>query len=365
MAADFVWLVEDALNQRIVGELPVVKGTYEALLRRPGYIKGTIASKDADANSEILDAGRFAVYPMRDGRIEQGGLIDTIYSAKGSDDVQFACRGWLSWFDRRKIRTDRNYPTATEQFTIVSNLVADAQDNVALGAGADLGITVTWAALSGITRVRTEEYRAYKGAWLGDAIRTLAAADDGFDFDMRYSFSGAQIAKTLLLSYPQQGVDNSGAGGFQFSRAAGFQYTRNERSNVLDRSMSWDASKTAWRVRQWGTGFGDQRLYVDAIDETKRGVYPMFDDDVTSQAEQTPTLAEQAPGSLATRTKVNPLPSLDVDTTLDPAWDSYWLGDTFDVFLDDGIASFDGPCRVTGFTMDVDADKPTLVLEPV
>lgn len=362
MAVEYQYLIEDALNQRIVGDLPLVGVTYEHYLGRPGTIRGTLAQKDADANEDILDEGRFALYVIRDGRVEQGGLIDVLNSPLDSEDVTVTCRGWLSWFDRRKIRTDRQF-TATDQFSIVGTLVADAQDDAALGVGADLGITVTYSALSGVLRDRLDDYRWYKGMWLGDAIRQLAGVENGFDFDMRYGFAGDAITKTLFLAYPNIGTDYSGQAGFEFSRAAGYSYTRNERSNVLRRSLTRDATKMAWRWRTWGVGQDVSRLYADSNDETKRSVYPMFDEDDTTSISVTNTLTEHAAGESEAHSAPVRLPGFTVDTALDPQWISLWTGDTFDVAFDDGFASLSGAYRIVGFKMDADSDEPTLFVE--
>lgn len=371
-ATEYTFLVEDVITGEI-GELPLNDVVYEDYINRPGKLTATLPLADADENVDLLDVGRRAFYVLRNGTIDWGGLLLNATVPMSGDAVKLACLGWLGWFDMRDIWTDRQF-TATDQFTIFKTLVDDAQDPAAnigynstgaptgllAGAGADMGITVTWAALSGVLRDRLQDYRYFAGKNLGDALRQLAALDDGFDFAMRYAVDagGGKIDKSVLLSYPQQGID--------FSGQIGFEYVRGEPSNILDRGISRDATAMAWRYRGWGAGSDVSRLQSTQVTDALRGVYPFYDGQYSgSSVIVQGTLDENTAAALATTDHVIEMPSVQVDPLLDPKWDSYGLGDTFNFSIDDGFCSSAGAHRIIGYKMDAAKDLPTLYLQAV
>lgn len=358
MTTEYRYLVEDVMTGEI-GELPLNNVVYEDYLRRPGALNATLSLADADANVELLDVGRRAYYVMRDQSIEWGGLLMHTSVELGGTDVQLTGLGWPGWFDMRDMWIDRQF-SATDQFEIFKTLVDDSQDetNPTNGAGADLGITVTWSTLSGVLRDRLEEYRYFSGKNLGAALRELAALEDGFDFRMDYAISagGGSIDKSLVLSYPSQGVDRSAE--------VGFEYVRGEQSNILRRGLSHDASRMAWRKRGWGAGADVSRLLSTQINESRRGVYPFLDGQGSfSSVVQQATLDDNTAASLATDDHVIVLPSIEVDPDIDPKWHTYGIGDTFSVNIDDGYCSASGAHRIIGYRMDADRDRPTLLLQ--
>lgn len=343
------------MSQQVIGELPINAATYEDYLRLPGVLSGNVTMKDATKNRDLLDAGRRAVYVMRNGVIEWGGLMLTPTVPLGAEIVQVRCVGWLGWFDARDIWTDRQFPT-TDQFLIFRTLVADSQDVGVLGAGADLGITVDYGALSGVLRDRLQEYRYFAGKNLGAAMRELAALENGFDYRMRYRVSdaGDKIEKAILLSYPNQGIDYSG------SRNA-FEYEAGQRTNILQRGVSFDASGMRWRIRGWGAGSDVSRLLSTQVDDSLRGVYPFFDGQGSFSSIVTQSvLDDNTRAVLGTKGHVAVIPSTVVDPKLDPKWGTYGIGDTFNVDIVDGFASASGAHRLIGYKMDVATDRPTL-----
>lgn len=372
MAAEYTFLVEDVITGEI-GELPLNDVVYEDYIRRPGKLTASLPLSDADENVELLDVGRRAFYVLRNQIIDWGGLLMNATVPMSGDAVKLTCIGWLGWFDDRGIWTDRQF-AATDQFTIFKTLVDDAQDaaanigydsagnptGVLAGAGADMGINVTWAALSGVLRDRLQDYRYFAGKNLGDALRQLAALDDGFDFGMRYAINagGGKIDKSILLSYPQQGTD--------YSDQIGFEYVRGEQSNVLDRGISRDATAMAWRLRGWGAGSDVARLQSTQITAALRGVYPFFDGQYSgSSVIVQGTLDQNTAAALATTDHVIEMPSVQVNPLLDPKWDTYGLGDIFNFSIDDGYCSSFGAHRIIGTKMDAAKDLPTLYLQAV
>lgn len=370
MATEYTFLVEDVITGEI-GELPLNDVVYEDYLNRPGKMSATLPLADADENVDLLDVGRRAIYVVRNGTIDWGGLLMSAQVPLGGKAVSLDVIGWLGWLDMRDIWTDRQF-SATDQFEIFQTLVDDAQDPLAeiqyaatglptgllAGAGADMGIVVVWSALSGVERDRTEEYRWFNGKNLGEALRQLAALEDGFDYGMRFAIAagGGSIDKSIELSYPMQGVD--------YSDRTGFEYVRGERSNILDRGISRDATSMAWRMRGWGTGQDISRLQSTVVDEDLRGVYPFFDGQYQGGSIVVQgTLDERTTSAALTRNHPVVLPSVVVDPLLDPVWDAYGLGDTYNFEIVDGYCSTSGAHRIIGYKMDAEKDLPILYLQ--
>jgi hypothetical protein len=351
--APYTYLVEDILNRRVIGELPLHAVTYDDYLRRPGSLKGSLPLDAADP--QMIDPGRWAIYAQRGTSIEWGGRLQTASVALGAETVDVTAEGWLGYWDHRDIWTDRQF-AATDQFTIFAALVADAQDVMLAGPGADLGITVTWDALSGVLRDRLQEYRAFSGKNLGQALRDLGALIGGFDYAMEYAIVGDQIVKTIRLFHPTKGTD----------RGHLFEYQRGARTNILRRGLTVDASNMAWRIRGWGAGADTSRLLSEQTTEARRGVYPITDTqaNLSSVVEQG-TLADGTAAQLARSDHPTVLPTIEVDPDLDPVWGTYGTGDTVHVRIDDGYASTDAAHRILGYKMDADRDRPTLLLEAV
>lgn len=364
--AEFRYLVEDITSQRVIGTLPLYGVQYEDFIRRPGSGRSAITMRDADDNIDLLEPGTRAIYIERNGVIQWGGRLIATPIGLGDEHVGLVIEGWLGYWDHRDIWTDRQF-TDIDQFEIFKTLVDDAQDPAAVvdpvtlatnGAGADVGITVEWDALSGVSRTRVEEYRYFGGKNLGAALRELAALDDGFDFAMQYTRTADQIIKTIKLFHPRMGRDHS--------NEIGFEYERGRQSNVLRRGLTRDASKMAWRVRGWGAGAEVSRLRSDQISEARRGLYPFLDGqgNFSSVVEQA-TLDDQTIAAAGAQDHPIVVPALEVDPARDPKWSTYSLGDTFRVRIDDGLASADGPHRIIGYRMNADVDRPTLFFEEV
>lgn len=224
MPAEYRFIVEDIMSGFILTDhLPLDDVRYDDWLNRPGQLTGRLPMSSPFATEELLREGQVAIYVERNGRIDWGGIAWEIVPSSAGQ-IDFAAEGWLGYWDHREIRTDRQF-TQIEQFEIVETLIGDAQDEVVFGDGYDLGITVGWDAPSGVLRDRLEEYRPWKTKNLGDALRQLAAVEDGFDMAMRYTFAGNTLAKDLRLHYPMKGRDTGfvfeyGTGGFRQVRTA-------------------------------------------------------------------------------------------------------------------------------------------------
>ncbi len=396
MTTNRYW-VEDVLSGVILTQdLPLNDVQVNAGVNRPGSITGTIPV-DALPTAELeafLDEGRRAIYWERDGQLvdDVGGVVWTSGRALGSREIRVEASGWLGYFDHRDIWRDRQF-TNTDQFNIFKTLVDDAQDeaySTALGGpgtSANLGITVTWDALSGVLRNREEDYRNHQAKNLGEALRQLAGVENGFDYGVIYSLNLTtnRINKTIKLFYPQRGRTTNYLFEYEFGSAAtadtyvetyedaypGSDRAVRGRTNITRWGITRDASKMAWRARGWGDGIETSKLRSESITEARRGVYPPLDvafkasTGVSVQA----TLDELTTGELARVDHSIRLPIIEIDPAKHPRWGDWTLGDTVMLRIDDGWGSIgvDVPVayRIIGWSVKPRENRPVLTLEEV
>lgn len=400
MATSRYW-VEDILTGIVLTQdLPLNGVQVEDHLNRPGALRASLPVDHDMATEELLDEGRRAIYWERDGKIEFGGPLWRVERGIGSRNLSLDVTGWLGYWDHRDIWRDRSF-TNTDQFSIFQTLVNDAQDeaySTALGgpgADSDLGITVTWDALSGVLRDRTEDYRDHQAKNLGEALRQLAGVEDGFDYAMQYAvnLSTNRITKTIKLWYPRRGRTTNYLFEFQkpgivrrdetltvggepltvgeeiLTLGSGSVQVQAPRGNISRWGITRDASHLAWRARGWGDGVESARLRSQVVDETKRGVYPPLDVAFKSSAGITEqaTLDERTAGDLARVNQPTRLPAVEINPAMFPRWGDWELGDTVLLRIDDGYGSIglDVPvsARVVGWQMQPKSDRPVLILE--
>jgi hypothetical protein len=348
LMAEFRFLAEDIITGQVkTKDLRLSGWSCTDLLNRPGNLTAQIGITDPDCTEQILDPWKTAIYLMRDGQIEWGGILAPPSLGLGDQALSISCFGWTGYWDRRVIRVDRQF-SATDQFEIVQTLIEDAQDEAEFGEGWDLGIVVTWDALSGVLRDRLEAYRSFQAKNLGEAIRQLAALEDGFDFTMLYEIDTGtdRIDKSLKLWYPRKGRDTDFV----------FEYDRTSSGgNVLARGFA-DQVEFAWAGDGWGSGSDETKLSSPYVDEDLRGVFPPYEDapSFSSVIEQE-TLDENTVAWFAAKNRPRRTPVLEVDPDRYPKWGDWSMGDTAYVRIVDGYGSTGaaGPQtnRITGWTI--------------
>jgi hypothetical protein len=359
-------MVEDpVLGFIIAQDVDLVDVTIEDTLGGRGSLNAKLPLDSAHATNDIIAEGRRAIYALRDGVIQWGGLLWDAPVQMGSDTFDLHCESWLDYWDHRTIWHSRTF-TATEQFDIYKTLVDDAQNPADALAGnpLDLGIDVVWNAPSGITRTIIDQYLDHQARNLGDALRTLAASENGFDRAMEYDLGDETITKRTRLYYPRRGSvpEPGGAPHFEFE----FDPSPTSKTNVLRRGLERSARSTAHRVRGWGEGADDARLRAQVIDATAGAGYPPLD-----AAPDWSTESVQANLNARTReftTRVNhplTLPQIEVDMNAAPKWGSYQLGDQIRADINDRAASFTGDARIIGWRLFPQRDVAALTLEEV
>lgn len=373
MTARWRYMVEDPLTGFVLAhDLPLSDVTLSESLNRPGGLTGRLPIADPHADPSILWPGRRAIYALRDGVIQWGGVLWTVEVPRGSDDVKIKAEGWLGYWDHRDIWRTRSY-TQVEQFDIFAQLVADAQDTAGSTTPfsdsegqVDLGIDVVWDAPSGVLRDRIDQYADHQSKNLGDALRELAAVDHGFDFSMEYTLGTETIGKAIRLHFPLRGRDLRGDLSHRFEFE--FDTSPASKTNVIDRGVIHDASGQAWRIRGWGEGIDADRLRSQFVyGAAGAGYLPLDGHPTWGTVSEQSTLDGHTAAHVVRNARPVRIPSITVDPDRDPTWGTYGLGDIVPVDIIDRspLSSYTGPGRIVGWSIDADQDRPTLDLEPV
>jgi len=373
MTSRWQYMVEDPLTGVVIAQhVPFVNVKLSESLNRPGSFTADLPLSDSHATTEIVYPGRRAIYAARDGRIQWGGVLWSANVDHGSTSIGVRADGWFGYWDHRDIWQSRVF-TQTEQFEIVATLIGDAQDETGSGTAGhahqgqvDLGITVEWDQPSGVLRDRTDVYLDHQSKNLGDALRELAAVENGFDYSMEYTLTGDTIGKTLRLHHPMRGRDLRGDLSHRFEFE--FDTSPTSKTNIVDRGVTWDSSDQGWRVRGWGEGMDETRLRAQHVDSTAgAGFLPLDRSPSWSTVSEQATLNAHTTEDADRYSRPFRVPSITVHPDMHPQWGSYGLGDIVPVDIRDAspLASYEGPARITGWSIDTDNDLPTLDLEPV
>lgn len=358
------FLREDIISG-VVTDIDFDNWDYGETLNRPDSLSASVPLTSDDATEEILDPWRTAIYAVRGTNVEFGGILRPPQLSLGANALSINCVGWLGYWDMRIIRKDYT-PNGVDQFTIFKKLIDDAQDEATFGDGYDLGIDVVWDALSGVTRDRSDDYRPWKSKNLGEALRQLAAVEDGFDFAMQYTINATtdRIDKTIKLHYPRKGRDTSYL--FEYDRP---RESKPAPTNIVARGFA-DPIDFAWVGDGWGSGNDETRLKSAYIDTTLRNVYPPYDAAPSwSSVSVSATLAEHTAAYFARTSRPKRIPVIRVDPDLYPQWGDYTLGDTVQVRINDGYGSTPGVVperfRITGTKVASEGTHDLVLADPL
>lgn len=364
MPGRWSYLFEDPILGFVVAQdVDLVDVSIEDSLDGRGSLRAQLPLASSYATDEIVAEGRRAIYALRDGVIQWGGLLLDAPAALGGDAFELVADHWLTYWDHRDIWRTRAFVNA-EQFDIYKTLVDDAQNpaDPLTGNPPDLGIDVTWTAPSGTYRTIEDQYLDHQHRNLGDALSSLAVMENGFDASMEYDLLGDTIAKRIRLHYPHRGTT------FPAGEAPHFEFeydpSSTSKTNVINAGVARSARTMAWRIRGWGEGADETRLRSQVIDTTAGGGYPAFD-----SAPDWSTASTQANLDDRTReytARVNHpvrLPLIEVDMNAAPAWGSYGLGDTIRADINNRAASFAGNARIIGWKINPQNDTAVLTLE--
>ncbi len=213
MAGRFRVVIADLAGEPIE-EVPARGLQFPRALNDPGSCSFDLLKKDAKSVRSLLEPGQRKIL-VRDGdMLRFVASLDAISGGSDSNTIKIGGPGFhLARLSDRFIDVNRNYDDV-EQFDIAWDLIDWTQTKT---AGADLGIT-RWdhEVPSGV--VRSVGYHALDRPVIAESLKSLAGADDGFDFEI----TPDGIWK---VHHPSQGGDSDAAFIHPRKNILSFQYT--------------------------------------------------------------------------------------------------------------------------------------------
>lgn len=228
-----------------------------------------------------------------------------------------------------------------EQVEIARDMIRHTQAQV----GGDLHFALD-GTTSGIHR--TQHNYAWENKQILSQLTTLAKLDHGFDYAITSEWDTTvhppRPQETFHVYYPKRG-----------SHVKGVRFDRN---NLLDFDETCDGTKIANRVDVIGAGEGQQMLVATRFDSAEWADKPLWEKVVPQkQIDQQPTLDALADQNLETFKHAQELPKIVVRpvTKVAPVG-SFHVGDTIEVFLDEGFIQYDKVMRVQRIDVQVDSN---------
>jgi hypothetical protein len=349
--AVYRYLFYDLLTNLPKDELPLNGVVFSNVLNNAGSFQGNISTRHPKALPETLDPGRTAIFVERDGGIVWGGILWRLQVQTGTEKstISLAGNDFFSYFldvsnRGRYIRHTKVY-TEDDQLFIARDLIDYAQE-ITHGVSANIGVT-TGSELTtdegGIAQLRTRTYNFYERKNIGDAIRDLAALENGFEFVIDCFYDAGTISKVFRLHYPI----------IHETPPIIFDYP----NNILSYTLPVDATKMAKKVDAIGAGEGDSTL-IATVEDTSLEQYPQREGtfsykDISVAA----TLEARALGDL-NRVKSPPtIPTL-LCSLQPPEFGpgALRVGANIRAHIDDGFVQLNGPYRVAQTEVRVDDD---------
>lgn len=334
-------------------------------LKGVGSLTAGISQFSPGATRANLDTENTLIVATRDGVVMSVCQLLEAERQMGSNTVALTCDGYWSFARARHIRNVQGMTYGTlaagevrfdqvDQFRIVADLVAHMQSIE------DLGITVSYDALSGVLRDRS--YEADKGKSVGEAIEQLSDVDNGFDWALEPGGTVDALTYTLRLSYPRRGRNT----GFVFDLVVPEEGSDQSSGSgaVLDYSLLDSSRDMVTRYTAVGPGEGTAQLVGHAADPNLLGAVPLREAsgawlDVTNQT----TLDAHALIGQRINGRRSLIVTLKLNPNADPKLGAYILGDTINlVSIQDGWASVAGPYRIIARTIDIDKQGREFVL---
>lgn len=344
MTTDYRYLFADLLTNDIIAEIPLTGVSFTQQLNQAGTFQGHILLSGVNsAAMNVPDStipGRCAVYVDRNGILVWGGIIwGRTYNSQ-SQTLSVTAREFESYFERRRINTTTAF-TNTDQLVIARTLVNNAQ----AAASGNIGVTVG-SETSGVLVDRV--YYDYELKTVYTALQDLSRQEDGFDFNIRVSYSGGIPTKTLVLGYPRIGTPysatNPSAPVFEFPAG-----------NIVEYEYPEDGSVAANKIYALGAGSNEGKLISIQSDTTKltQG-WALLEDqanysDITDQT----VLDELATGQVNAVSYPPTVIKIVVPASAVPVFGTYSIGDDARLRITDNRfpAGLDEIYRIVGFNV--------------
>jgi hypothetical protein len=311
----------------VIGILPARNRKYSKYLNNAGAasFETNLKYDDVDVQTLIDAIAPSATYVRveRDGKAMFQGEVQQPNKALSADNEAFTIpvMGHFAQLDDR-FTPDLVTYTQIDQGDIAWDLINASQ--IAVGTfGITKGVTTT-----GILRDRSYEMKK-----ISDAIRELAACEQGFDFEITPD-------KVFNVFYPQRGVRVNGPV---------FEYGK----NIMAVNQAYLKPKNL--IRAIGAGEGENMLKVSVGDANSISLYCTREEILSlKDVSLYDTLVEQATDYLKLWSLPPEVIRLDVKAGSDPELGGYEEGDYIRVKVDYGVMQIDTWLRIYGIEITVD-----------
>jgi hypothetical protein len=350
------YLFVDLLTNTIIAELPLTGVGFTQQLNQAGTFSGHLLLSGLNAAAFNIDAstipGKCGIYVDRNGILVWGGVIWGRTYNSSDQTLSFTAREWISYFERRRITTTRNFSN-TDQLVIAKTLIEDAQ-NEPYG---DIGILYNTAGQTSSGVLVDRVYYDYELKTVFNAIQDLSRQDDGFDFDIDIEYDGITGLPTKAFNtyFPRSGTayDPNDPEAVVFQFPAG---------NVVEYEYPEDGSIAANTIYALGAGSNEGKLIAIAQNAAfLLDGWPLLEDqanysDITDQT----VLDELASAQVIAVSYPPTTIKMVVPPYVVPEYGTYEVGDDARVMIYDNRfpEGLDAIYRIVGISVQPGEDGP-------
>jgi hypothetical protein len=365
---EWTYQVADLLTGVIAAELPLANVSITKPINDSGTFGGDLNlayNTGVDDPYGLTTPARTAIYAFRDGIPYWGGIIWTRRYNSISKVVNIGAADWWSYFDHRKIvplldtidgaSAVASYQvpfTAVDQNAIARALITLAQTHT----GGNIGITLD-SSLSGVNLTQT--YMGYSLTNVADGLRALTKLNGGPDirFDVGTPQDGTnRPQRRMFIGAPLLGVED----GLVFEYGG----------NLI--SYEWPSDGTRMGVRQYDVGAGSDVSTPICIheDTAKYGDgWPLLEAETAHDTvTDIPTLLSYTRADQAAASLPVVIPTIVVNSSMDPALGQYAPGDYARVIIQDEfmINGIDTTLRIASINVSPGdtVEQASLVMNP-
>ena len=354
MTTTYRYLFADLLTNDLLGELPLTGVSFNQQLNQAGTLQGHLLLSGVNSAGLNVDAStipaRCAIYVDRNGTLVWGGVIWGRDYNSTTQKLTITAREFESYFERRRITADAVF-TNVDQLTVAQSIFNTAQS----ATNGNIGVVVP-TNTSGILISRT--YYGYEFKQVYGAVQDLSRALDGFDFNIRVSYSSGVPTKTLVLGYPRIGTAYSVTSitAPVFTLPAG---------NIVEYSYPEDGSIAANTIYGLGAGSNEGKLISTQSDATLLTAgWPLLEDQANySDVTNATLLGEITQGVLNGLSTPPTTIKVAVPAYQDPEYGTYNIGDDARLIITDNRFpnTLDQVYRIVGLNVQPGEDNPERV----
>ena len=354
MATTYRYLFADLLTNDLLGELPLTSVSFNQQLNQAGTFTGHLLLSGVNSAGLNVDAStipaRCAIYVDRNGTLVWGGVVWGRDYNSANQTLTITAREFESYFERRRITADAVF-TNVDQLTVAQSIFNTAQS----ATNGNIGVIVP-TNTSGILISRT--YYGYEFKQVYGAVQDLSRALDGFDFNIRVSYSSGVPTKTLVLGYPRIGTAYSVTSitAPVFTLPAG---------NIVEYSYPEDGSIAANTIYGLGAGSNEGKLISTQSDATLLTAgWPLLEDQANYSDITNSTLLGEITQGVLNGLSIPPTTiKVAVPAYQDPEFGTYSIGDDARLIITDNRFpnTLDEVYRIVGLNVQPGEDNPERV----